>query len=235
MRNQLSIRSYSTRPVSHAHDFHQLVLPLRGVINIHVGEFEGRVAPGECVVVRAGQEHRFTAEREARFVVADMDTLPDNLTTSQRVVFAISAALVRYLTFVQTQLQHQLHPQLEQSMYQTFFWLLSEQALRPKVDDRINGVLAHIEQHLAEPLRISQLAAVACLSDTQFKKVFKQQTGVTVMQYITALRMDKAQALLTHTDYPLHIIGEQVGYPEPAAFSRAFSRQVGLPPTRFKR
>jgi transcriptional regulator GlxA family with amidase domain len=63
------------------------------------------------------------------------------------------------------------------------------------------------------------LAESAFLSETQFKKLFKQHTGMTVMKYVTKLRMEKALALITHTDYPLKIIGEKVGYKEPSTFS----------------
>ena len=66
MKNLLSIRSYSTKPARHSHHFNQLVLPLRGVINICVGNFNGKVAPSECVVVKANEEHLFTADTEAR-------------------------------------------------------------------------------------------------------------------------------------------------------------------------
>jgi len=71
------------------------------------------------------------------------------------------------------------------------------------------------------------------LSETQFKKLFKQQTASTVMRYVTKLRMEKAQALLMHTDYPLQIIGEKVGYKDLSAFSRKFSQFYGFPPTKF--
>jgi hypothetical protein len=53
-----------------------LVLPLRGVINIEVGSFSGKVSPGECVVVQVGQMHHFDADTQARFVVADLHELP---------------------------------------------------------------------------------------------------------------------------------------------------------------
>jgi len=55
------------------------------------------------------------------------------------------------------------------------------------------------------------------------------------MKYVTKLRMEKAQALLTHTDYPLPFIGEKVGYKEPSAFSRKFSQYFGLSPIKFKK
>ena len=235
MKNLLSIRSYGTKPVSHSHSFNQLVLPLRGVIHIGVGYFRGKVAPGECVVVKSNEEHLFTADADARFVVADMNKLPQNIESSLNVVFEINSAFKSYLSFIENQLENKINAQLEQAMFDIFSLLLAEQALLPKVDNRIGAAISFIEDNIAESLQIKNLAKVAFLSETQFKKLFKKNTGLTVMQYVTKVRMEKAQALLTHTDYPLTIVGEKVGYKELSAFSRKFSQYFGLSPTRFKK
>jgi len=235
MKNPLSIRSYSTKPTSHSHEFNQIVLPLRGVINIKVDGFNGKVTPGECVVVKAKEEHLFTAGTEARFVVVDMQNLPPNISTSQCVVFAISKPLIHYLVFIESQLENQINGPLEKSMFETFHLLLADQILSPKLDNRISTSIAYMKKNIADQLQINRLAKVAFLSDTQFKKLFRQQTGMTVMKFVTRLRMEKAQALLTHTDYPLQIIGEKVGYNELSAFSRKFSQYYGLSPNQFKK
>jgi len=221
--------------MSHAHSFNQLVLPLRGVINIDVGDFSGKVTPGECVVVKTTEVHLFTANAEARFLVADIDTLPENLTSTEQTVFAIDTSLVSYLNFVEHQLEHKINQTLEASMFTTFVLLLGEQTLLPKVDNRISAALGYINQNLAMTLKISALAKVACLSETQFKKLFKQQAGLSVMQYITKLRMEKAQALLAHTDYPLQLITERVGYAQVSSFSRRFSLHFGYSPSKLSK
>jgi transcriptional regulator GlxA family with amidase domain len=177
----------------------------------------------------------FTADTEARFVVVDMEHLPLNISSSQYIVFAINSSLRSYLTFIENQLENKVNAQLEQAMFEMFSLLLAEQPLLPKVDNRIGTAISFIEKNIAEQLQIKRLAESAFLSETQFKKLFKQQTGLTVMKYVTKLRMEKAQALLTHTDYPLPIIGEKVGYKEPSAFSRKFSQYFGLSPTKFKK
>lgn len=235
MKNLLSIRSYSTKPTSHAHEYHQVVLPLRGVINIEVEGFRGKVGPRECVIVRANETHLFTANKEARFIVADMDALPTNIQQSSNVVFEVNQSLLHFLSFVESQLEAQLNETLEQSMYQMFYLLMAEQSLLPKLDTRVSNVLQYIEQHLSDPLTISTLANIAFLSPTQFKKIFKRQMGLSVAQYIGKCRMEKAQALITHTDYPLSLIGEKVGYKELSAFSRKFKQHFGNTPTQFRR
>lgn len=155
MQNLLSIRSYSTKAIRHSHHFNQLVLPLRGVINICVGSFSGKVAPGECVVVKTNEAHLFTADTEARFVVADMDKLPPNISSSQCIVFALNASLKSYLTFIEHQLENKINTQLEQTMFEMFYLLLADQPLLPKVDNRIGTAISLIEQNIAEPCNVS--------------------------------------------------------------------------------
>tara|TARA_R110002153_G_scaffold10418_1_gene41156 strand:- start:33005 stop:33712 length:708 start_codon:yes stop_codon:yes gene_type:complete len=233
MQNKLSIRSYNRDRRSHSHDFYQLVLPLKGVINIDVAKFSGKVAPGECVWINKHQMHHFTANSEARFVVADMEFLPPNLTDSGQLVFAINLPLISYLEFIEQQLGYQINPVMERAMFHTFLLLLAEQQLLPRLDKRIGAVLVFLEHRLAENITISDLAQIACLSETQFKKVFREQIGQTAIQYVTQKRMEKAKALLQHTDYSIQMIAEHVGYTDISAFSRRFSTHFGLTPTQF--
>ncbi|MFP2770536.1 helix-turn-helix transcriptional regulator [Oceanisphaera sp. KMM 10153] len=233
MPNHLYLRSYTRQRHGHAHDFHQLVLPLRGVIQLEIEGFYGKVAPGECVMIRRGEPHHFTADTQARFVVADLDGLPANLAGGDRLVFAVSPPLSRYLDFIEAQLEHQVNAGIEEAMVATFMVLVAEQRLNPRLDHRIQQVLLHVERHLTEKITLQQLAGVACLSETQLKKLFRQQLGLTVMQYVTQKRMDKARALIQHTDYSMQLIAELVGYTDLSAFSRRFSRYFGMTPTRF--
>lgn len=50
------------------------------------------------------------------------------------------------------------------------------------------------------------------------------------MQYITHVRMEKAKALLAHTDYPVQLVAKKVGYTDVSSFSRRFTAHFGLPP-----
>jgi len=233
MQNQLYIRSYNRQRKGHFHNYHQLVLPLRGVINIELETYAGKVAPGECVVIKQGQMHHFTANQEAKFVVADMQDLPENVLNTKNLVFTITPPLMSYLTFIEKQLENQVNHQLEQSMFKTFVLLLEQQDHFRQLDHRIRLVVEYVLENIAENLTIETLAKVACLSQTQFKKVFSQQLGLSVSKHVTKERMEKAKALLMHTDYPIQIIAEQVGYADLSAFSRRFSQYYGLSPSSF--
>ena len=119
-------------------------------------------------------------------------------------------------------------------MFDTFYKLLEQQNLFVQYDARIREVVAYIHHNFAKNLSVEVLADISCLSATQFKKNFKSQTNQTVTEYITKIRMQKAQALLLHTDSPIAIIAELVGYTDVSAFSRRFSKYFGIAPSKLK-
>ncbi|MFA0607205.1 helix-turn-helix domain-containing protein [Vibrio amylolyticus] len=232
MPNSLSIRSYTRQKRGHAHPFPQLVLPLRGVIRLDIdGSYSGKVTPGECVMIKTGVMHYFTADEHAKFVVVDLKCLPKNLENSNVSVFTISAPLMQFLSFIEEQLSYQRNPSLEQQMFSLFYQLLSEQRMFKQFDNRVRNVVDYMEAHLSDVLTIDSLAEVACLSPTQLKTLFKKQTSDSVMQYLTNMRMERAKALLLNTDYPIPVVAEKVGYRDPSAFSRRFSLHFGLSPS----
>ncbi|WP_341660879.1 AraC family transcriptional regulator [Vibrio sp.] len=230
MKNSLSIRAYTRQKHGHTHDYHQLVLPIAGVIDIELESYVGSVSVGECVVIPAGVCHHFRAHESARFIVADLNELSSNLLDTTSLVFTISAPLLSYLSFVESQLQHRVEDTLEDSMMSMFNQLMIQQSCDMKIDRRIRLAIQAIDKDLSDEISIDSLAAKACLSPTQFKKLFKLSTGQSVMQYVAKQRMEKAKALLTHTDMPVQLISEAVGYSDLSAFSRRFSLFFGLSP-----
>jgi len=233
MPNNLSIRAYTSQIRSHFHQFHQLVLPLHGAIDIKVGGYTGKVSFGDCVIIKAGQQHDFRADDAARFIVVDMENLPDNITESNIAKFSINPPLLAYIQFIDKQLAHQVNKQVESTAFELFYQLLAQQTCNERIDPRIAEVIHFIKQDISVLLSIEQLADIACLSTSQYKKLFKQNMTMTTHKYITELRMEKASALLAHTDLPIRIVAEQVGYQDLSAFSRRFSNYFGQSPKAF--
>lgn len=232
MPNTLSIRSYTKRTDTHIHPYHQLVLPTQGAIVIDIPTFTGNVSVGECVVIKQGQEHHFKADEAARFVVADMDHLPTKIDQGAEQVFDITPPLQSFLTFVEQQLAHQVHPQIEHTLFALFEQLLAEQTMGHQIDPRIRRSQLYIAEYLDAPLTIDTLSQRVHLSATQFKTLFKRHTGISPMHYIMTQRMEKAKALLTHTDLPIQQVAEQTGYSDLSAFSRRFRQHFGLSPSK---
>lgn len=227
---KVSIRSYSTQTKSHQHNYHQLVMPLQGVISIAVGSFNGEVGPGDCVIVRAGSVHAFSALEQAKFLVVDSALLPNTLITANSEVLRLSGHVLTYIEFIEQQLLHAPNSALIDNIITLLFDLLSQQNFNLTKDSRIQQVISYIDANLAMELSLSTLARLACLSLTQFKKRFKEETGDTCNNYILNKRMNRAKAMLLYTDTPISIVAESVGYQNQSSFTRRFKQTFGLTP-----
>jgi two-component system response regulator YesN len=72
------------------------------------------------------------------------------------------------------------------------------------------------------------------LSPYYFSKLFKSETGTTFVEYLTNLRMERAQELLKDESLSIKEICAAVGYADPNYFSRTFKKNVGVTPTVYR-
>ncbi len=99
---------------------------------------------------------------------------------------------------------------------------------------KLRRVIDFMNQRLAEPFSLADLAEAAHLSEYHFSRLFKRATGLSPSQYFIRLRMDRARQLLLDTDRSIIDIGMEVGYSGPSHFSQVFRRQVGIAPSAYR-
>lgn len=101
--------------------------------------------------------------------------------------------------------------------------------------DVVNEVYKYIDEHYSEDeLSLNDIAAVVNFSPNHLSAVFKQQTGQTLIKYLTDYRMDKAKHLLDTTTRKSNEIGLMVGYKDPHYFSFLFKKTQGVTPTQYR-
>jgi transcriptional regulator GlxA family with amidase domain len=98
---------------------------------------------------------------------------------------------------------------------------------------------AWIPDHLDEDLTVPALARRACMSDRNFARAFRRETGLTPGAYVEAARIERARIALETGDLPVEEVARQAGFGTVETMRRAFRRQVGVSPaeyrTRFRR
>ena len=99
---------------------------------------------------------------------------------------------------------------------------------------RINKVVAYINNHLDETLELKTLANEAALSDFHFHRIFKVLKGEAIGGYITRLRLEATARLLRYTALTIEEIAFNIGYETPASLSKAFKKQYGISPTEYR-
>ncbi len=102
--------------------------------------------------------------------------------------------------------------------------------------DRIVGAtLDAMHLHPAHPWTLGKLARTAVTSRTVLAKRFHELMGISPMQYLMQWRMLIAADLLCASDIRLVRVAETVGYQTDTAFNRAFRREFGMPPSRWRK
>ena len=95
-------------------------------------------------------------------------------------------------------------------------------------------VSTYIEEHLAEDLSLSAIAAVAYLSPYHFARLFKASTGFAPHQYVIGRRIERAKLFLSTTNWSLTAIAHAVGFAHESHLALHFKRLTGLLPSSYR-
>lgn len=124
-------------------------------------------------------------------------------------------------------------------------WLLNycnyiSYAIHLRKVDR-NSLLAqkaieYVEQHYNDAdLSVETVCDHLHVSTSHFSNLFRRETGLSFLAFLTKKRIEEAVRLLKTTDYKSRVIGEMVGYPEPNYFSYVFKKNMNVSPANFRK
>ncbi|MDR3277088.1 MAG: AraC family transcriptional regulator [Treponema sp.] len=99
-------------------------------------------------------------------------------------------------------------------------------------DIRIQQSIRYIAQNYTKPLTVKKLAALAGLNAAYFGVLFKQETGLTVHQYLAKTRIRNAGNLLQSGAYRVAEAAEACGYGDIYHFYKQFKAIMGMPPSQ---
>ncbi|MEU9702267.1 helix-turn-helix transcriptional regulator [Streptomyces sp. NPDC047981] len=92
------------------------------------------------------------------------------------------------------------------------------------------AAVAHIESHLAERLLVPEVARAAGVSHNHLLRLFRAETGTTVVAYIRQRRMERARHLLRESTLSIPAVAAAVGIDDLQAFNKACRRELGASP-----
>ena len=113
--------------------------------------------------------------------------------------------------------------------------VLREKRASSRYEDVVSEVIHYIEDNYAqEELSLNLLASHVNFSPNHLSMIFSQQTGQTLIRYLTDYRMNRAKELLRCSSKKSSVISMEVGYKDPHYFSYLFKKTQGMTPTQYR-
>ncbi len=98
----------------------------------------------------------------------------------------------------------------------------------------LDSTLAYLHHNVHKPLTLAEMAKHADLSPSHFSRLFREQTSYSPIDYFIHLKVQHACRMLFLTNMTVREIGYELGYEDPAYFSRLFKKMVGMSPNQYR-
>ena len=102
------------------------------------------------------------------------------------------------------------------------------------LDDMWQKLSEYIDSNISQKLSLTELASRCFYTPNYFSKIFKDRFGMSMTEYITRKRLDRATDLLINTDISIDDIAAQVGFADRSSFYHVFSKYFEVTPAQYR-
>ena len=99
----------------------------------------------------------------------------------------------------------------------------------------VKTICEFIDQNYQENITRTNLAKIVYLSPDYIARIFKKETGNSLVNYIIKKRVEIAKDLLINTDLPVHLISDKVGYGNYSYFTKIFKKETNYTPVDYRK
>jgi AraC-like DNA-binding protein len=237
----LSLRSYAPVAIAHAHDWHQIVLPLEGAHAMELDRDRATIEGRRAALIGADRTHRFQGLGENLSLVLDVPreatrswALPERLlrAASATPFFEMDEGLQRFGAYARFALTDGALDEADAHLLSQLLMRALAKRLAP-TPTPVARAMALIET--AGAVRVEEMARAAGLSVSAFLARFKAETGATPMAAAIDARLAKAERLLKTTATSIAEIAHETGFSDQSALTRSFRRRRGTTPGRLRK
>ena len=122
---------------------------------------------------------------------------------------------------------------IECKMIHSYFDILTH-SLEAAGHTMINKMISYLYLHIEDKIVLSDMAAAVNLSIGYMCQCFKEATGMSIMNYNKKIKIERAQILLTGTDYSILEIATLLGFCDQSNFCKAFKQITEMSPSKYR-
>jgi signal transduction histidine kinase/AraC-like DNA-binding protein/CheY-like chemotaxis protein/ABC-type sugar transport system substrate-binding protein len=112
--------------------------------------------------------------------------------------------------------------------------LFGTDTLPPHTSGLVKRALVYLHQNYDHPLSRWEIAKAIGVSENYLSHIFRRELGLSPWEYLNRYRIKQARELLIHTNDSITSVALQVGFSDPAYFSRVFRKETDLSPSAFR-
>jgi AraC-like DNA-binding protein/mannose-6-phosphate isomerase-like protein (cupin superfamily) len=225
-----------------AHEGVEIAWCVAGTATYEVGTKTLEVGAGALIIIPNGVEHRTRLASHANATSIKVDAVLVAEALDDLAMRSLNAMIVPQTDVVSrigslivgTEARRSLKVNVDALARSLVRRLLEPMAARPvRRDPRIRRALQCIEERLADPLEITDLARAAGMSRFHFSRSFRAETGTSPYQWLLTKRVERAAELFKTRRLTVTDAAFEVGFSDLSRFARAFRDQFGCPPSSF--
>lgn len=99
----------------------------------------------------------------------------------------------------------------------------------------VRNMVKYIEDHYKENLTLEIVANASYLSTSYASRIFKKVKKISIMDYVTQVRMENAKRLLANKYYKIDAIAQEIGFVDSSYFTKVFKKYEGVTPTQYRK
>ena len=97
-----------------------------------------------------------------------------------------------------------------------------------------NSVIQELEKNVYKRISVNEICDLIHYSKSYLSRIFKEQTGKTIITYYNELKISEAKRLIRETSYSMTKISDLLGFSDPRYFNLLFKNIVHMPPAQYK-
>ncbi len=216
--------------------FHILTKRLSGYTNMTFGDKEMTVGSDSLLYIPANTEYSRESHDVEDIIAIHFNILNDNLFTpflidvEKEKCDEVFCELHRIWSERKTGYKYKCTAIL----YEYLSTIIPEKRVS-KEYLKLEKSIIYIENNLSQKLQTEHLAKMCYMGETQYRKLFKKEFGISPVKYINKLRINRAVSMLYSGYYSISEISELCGFSDQKYFNRIFKSETGRAPAKYKK
>lgn len=101
--------------------------------------------------------------------------------------------------------------------------------------DITNDIIQYLNEMMGEPINLQSIADKFSYSPSSIKRIFKRETGYSIIDYYSNIRIDRAKRMLESSDASIGEISDRLGFSNACYFSNIFKSKEGISPSAYRK